>query len=385
MTSKKNGFVLTLALALTGFISAVDAFTVSPILDILNSHFSEFSYAVTSLIGTVSTVSVAIASLITAIVCGKLGRKKTLLIGILLCALGGTSSAFFDNFYLLLATRLIEGFGAGLAFNTGLIMIPYVFNDEEKINKVFGLTTALSSIAGMIISTVSGYLGMINWKYSFYLYAVGIVLFFIDLAVLPEIKDDGAAASIKPTGAGLKHALLTFMFSVVSTIYFIDVAAFIAEAVNGTSAQAGIVSAVITFVTFVMGLVFGKVYGGIGRFTPMVSFIFMALGAAVPLFIPSMTTIYLGAVLFGIGYGTYYPYISAEVAEFSAPENMDANMSWMNVGYYIGQIACSFFMGLLVTIFKSESAFTNYWAMLIIFALLAVIYLIDAAAKKTKA
>lgn len=385
MEKRKNSFLLTLALSLTGFISAVDAFTVSPILDILNGQFSQFSYAVTSLIGTVSTVSVSIAALITAIVCSKFGRKRTLLTGILLCAIGGTAGAFFDNFYILLVTRLVEGFGAGLAFNTGLIMIPYVFDGEEQINRVFGLTTAFSSITGMIISTLSGYLGMMNWRYSFYIYAAGIVLFFIDLAVVPEVDAESGSVSIKPSGAGLKHALLTFMFSVVGTIYFIDVAAFIAEAAGGTSAQAGIVSSIITLISFVMGLAFAKVYGKVGRFTPMASFVFMALGAAVPLFAPGMTTIYVGSVLFGIGYGTYYPYISAEVAEFSSPENMEANMSWMNVGYYIGQITCSFFMGLLAAVFKTESAFVNYWAMVIIFTLLAVICLIDAVAKKAKA
>lgn len=382
---KKNQFVLMLALSLTGFISAVDAFAVSPLLDILNGYFSEYSYAVTSLIGTISTVSVAVAALITSFVCAKFGRKKTLLIGILLCAVGGTCSAFCDNFYLLLVTRLIEGFGAGLSFNTGLIMIPYVFSDDNTINRVFGLTTAISSIAGMGVSLASGYLGMINWKYSFYLYAIAIILFFIDLAVLPEVRENCEAGSIKPTKRGLAHAALTFMFSMVSTIYFIDVAAFIAETVNGNAGQAGTVSAVITFITFIMGLVFGNVYAKFGRFTPMISFVLMALGAGIPLFMQNMPMIFVGAIVFGVGYGTYYPYISAEVNEISEPENMDANMSWMNVGYYIGQIACSFFMGLLVTVFNSESALTNYWAMLIIFSALAVIYLVTALSKKKTA
>ena len=111
----------------------------------------------------------------------------------------------------------------------------------------------------------------------------------------------------------------------------------------------------------------------------------MAIGIIIPVLMPTYLITCVGAFIFGMGYGTYFPYINAEAIRISPPESADANISLVNGAYYIGMFASSFLMMALASIFHTSSAVFNYKFMGVVFTLFVVYYLFAAVREKKKA
>ncbi|WP_297090517.1 MFS transporter, partial [Thermococcus sp.] len=122
---------------------------------------AEFGISETQM-GLVSTIFVATSALIT-IVWGFLsdikGRKKLLVIGVLIGEIPCFLTAFVGNYYELLLMRLFTGIGVGSIIPIGYSLIADMFPSEERgkgyafIQTAFGFGTLFGMImAGLIAS-----------------------------------------------------------------------------------------------------------------------------------------------------------------------------------------------------------------------------------------
>lgn len=246
-----------------------------------------------------------------------------------------------------------------------------------------------TALWGTFIGTATGYLGVISWKYANFLYLIGFIILVFQLLVSPSdnrtSSEDAAAPKRKVTSSAYSVAILAFLFAIISTIFMTNVAAFIIEAGLGNSSQAGITVSVMTIGAFLIGLAFARIFESLKSLTPVISYIYMAIGIIIPVLMPTYLITCVGAFIFGMGYGTYFPYINAEAIRISPPESADANISLVNGAYYIGMFASSFLMMALASIFHTSSAVFNYKFMGVVFTLFVVYYLFAAVREKKKA
>lgn len=380
--NKQNRFLLKFTLILSAFMCQADPMILQPNLGSLAEEFSSLEYSTITMIITVSALFLGIAALASGKVAARTGKKKLLLIGSILFTCGGCLTSAAPSFALIILCRIVEGLGAGFVITVSMTLIPELFPDEKEANQILGMNAVATALWGTFIGTAAGYLGVISWKYANFLYLIGFIILVFQLMVIPSDKEGkkagGDAPAGKTTSSAYSVAVLAFLFAVVSTIFMTSVAAFIIEAGLGNSSQAGITVSIMTIGAFLIGLAFAKIFETLKSLTPAISYVFMAIGVILPVLIPTYFITCAGAFVFGMGYGTYFPYINAEAIRISPPESADANISLINGAYYIGMFASSFLMAAIASIFNNSSAMFNYRFMGVTFIIFVIYYLVQA-------
>lgn len=385
---KTNRFLLKFTLVLSAFMCQADPMILQPNLGSLAAEFPTLQYSVITMIITVSALFLGIAALISGSVAARLGKKKLLLAGSLLFGCGGCFTSIAPSFALIILCRMLEGLGAGFVITISMTLIPELFPDEKESNRILGMNAVATALWGTVLGTAAGYLGVISWKYANFLYLTGFVILVFQLLVIPSDRElqrhttEGPAGKVTPSAYSV--AILAFLFAVISTIFMTSVAAFIIEAGLGDSSEAGVTVSVMTVGSFLIGLAFARIFESLKSMTPVVSYIAMAVGVILPVLTPSYSIACVGAFVFGMGYGTYFPYINAEAIRISPPESTDANMSLINGAYYIGMFASSFLMAGIGSLFHNQTAMFYYKFMAVVFILFVIYYLIRAARERKK-
>jgi EmrB/QacA subfamily drug resistance transporter len=123
------------------------------------------------------------------------GRKRVMVIGIVIFCAGSILSAEAPNVGVLIAGRAIMGFGAAASEPGTLSMIRHIYTDERTRASALGVWTAVSGVALAMGPVVGGALigGFGTWRAIFWFnLIVGALGLAGVLAVLPENSDPDA-------------------------------------------------------------------------------------------------------------------------------------------------------------------------------------------------
>lgn len=380
--------MVKLTLLLSAFMVQGDPMILQPNVASIAKDFPEYAYSTITMIMTISAVFVGVASFLVSSLAEKFHKKKLLLTGTAIFVAGGVLTSAMPVFFLILAARMAEGFGAGIVITTSMTLIPELYQDENEANGILGMNGVATAVWGAVIGTVSGYLGVISWRTANLIYLIGIIIFVFQIVVLPGEKErvlyHKTSQKRKITGSAVNVGVMAFLFAVVSTMFMTSVSAFVAESELGNSSRAGMAITVMTIGSFIIGFLFSRIFTWLKNLTPAVSYIFMLIGVLFPVLITAYQAVLAGAAVFGMGYGIYFPYINAECIRVSPAENCDANLSMVNGCYYIGMFASSFLMGAVNKLFHNSSARFNYKFMACAFVVFVVYYLILAVVKEKR-
>jgi EmrB/QacA subfamily drug resistance transporter len=158
---------------------------------------------------TVNAYSLAFAGLLFA--CGVLGdrfgRKRTLIIGIVVFGIASVFASTADSPSTLIAARALMGAGAAAIPAQTLSIITNVFDDSER-GKALGIWAGFSGLAVAIGPVTGGFLLEHWWWGSVFLINVPFVVIGAVLiaAVAPESRRPDAAGGIDPLGIVLSVA-----------------------------------------------------------------------------------------------------------------------------------------------------------------------------------
>ena len=362
-----------------------DPMILQPNISSIAAEFPQHAYSTITMVITISAAFVGIASLSVGQLAKKIHKKILLLVGTVLFTVGGTATSLAPSFALILVTRVVEGFGAGIVITTSMTLIPELFPDERESEQILGLNGVATAVWGSILGVTAGYLGVATWRYANLLYLIGFIILVFQLLALPGVKKGKDAyydvkQSGRITSSAISVAVLAFLFAVISTMFMTSVANFVVESGLGDSSEAGIAVTAMTVGAFFIGFAFARLFSKLKSLTPIVSFICMAIGVALPLLVTTYPVVVAGTAIFGVGYGIYFPFINAEAIRISPSENCDANLSLINGCYYIGMFASSFLMAAVNRISGDSSAHFNYRFMVCAFAVFIVYYAVRAAA-----
>ena len=165
-------------------------------------------------LATIPAMMITIFVLLSNGVIKFIGKKNTVLLGLLLIFVFGIVPAFTTNFKLVLISRLFLGAGIGL-FNSLSISMISDFFDEDQRGTMIGLRTAFLNIGKALTTFISGYLLIYGIQYTFLVYALALPIFIIFLLFVPNTENvNNKKVSIKFHKETILLTLLTFLVGI---------------------------------------------------------------------------------------------------------------------------------------------------------------------------
>jgi len=280
----------------------------------------------------------------------RIGRKKTLLFGLILFIIGSVVCALSSDIYTLIAGRFLQGAGAIGAVVSA--MISDLVREEQRAHAmaIMGGTIAISFSVAMIIAPIAG----ATWGFDklFWLTAVlsvgAIIILFTLVPEPPKISHSYDAIKVKTRDVFKDKALvqmyITFLFhSSIMTIAF-----FIIPVVMTQSIESGgfgwsrmelwmVYLPAVIFGVLAMGpaAVFGEKYGK-GKLVFIISIIAIAIGFVAMGFGTSAWVFIVGVVLFFIGFNMFEPLLQSFVSKYAPIHQKGEALGVANTFAYVG-------------------------------------------------
>lgn len=287
----------------------------------------------------------------------KVGRKKTLLFGLIIFIVGSVIAAVSDNIYMLLLGRFLQG--AGAIGSVVSAMVADLVKEEErpKAMAVLGGTIALSFAAAMIIAPIVG--GIWGIDKLFWLTAVlsvfSIFILFTAVPKPPKIVHSYEEEESKMIEVFKDKALtrmyITFLFhSSIMTMAFFIIPVVMTQTVDDGGFgwakselwKVYFPAMIFGFLAMAPAAIFGEKYGK-GKEIFMISVAVIFLGFLAMGFASTDWIFVVGVVLFFIGFNMFEPLLQSFVAKFAKVHQKGAALGVANTFAYTG----IFFGGLI--------------------------------------
>jgi len=229
-----------MVVVITAFITT---FTGSALNLSIPSMGSEFHASATA-VGWIVTGYI-LAAAVLSVPFGRLadltGRKRILVIGILIFALCSGGAAFVQSMTMLLLLRVVQGIGAAMIFSTNTAVLISAFSPEKR-GKVLGYSIASTYIglsAGPVVGgALNHYLG---WRSIFVLtFVISAAVFVIAAKKLPENKVEKHGQGMDFLGNILYILMLILIMFGLSTVSTLSYAKYL------------IIAGIILFILFIL-------------------------------------------------------------------------------------------------------------------------------------
>lgn len=355
MQTRRGRNLVKASLILSSIDGQVQAALYMPILALIMQTFDDaaainFSFSITS--------GVMVAVIFVAGHLAKFIDKRTLMIvGTVIFILGGFCGSLAPTAEILIATRAVEGIGAGLVYPMVPAITAQLFEGRER-TQVMGLLNGGACIIAFFLNFGAGAIGaLFGWRVCLYIYAILLVAVLLQFKCIPKLGPEknllggnqrGGARSM-PRAVYLL-ALANCVFSCCGMVFNMTLSSFVVETGIGTTAVAGTAGSVQTFVGFVVGLLFARIIKRLGRFVPA----FALASLAVCYFGLSQATtplaVYASIAFIGLCCGILYPYLNESVARVTSASQVTLGMSYVSMGMLIGNFLCGFFVTFLTQI-----------------------------------
>jgi len=275
----------------------------------------------------------------------KIGRKKTLLFGLLIFAAGSVISAIADNIYILLLGRFLQGAGAIGSVVTAMIADHVREDQRAHAMAVMGMTIAMSFAAAMIIGPIIG--GLYSVSVLFWITAIlAILALTILFTAVPEPPK--IIHSYSEEEAKIKHVFkdkdlvrmyITFLFhsSTMAIAFFLIPIILKQKFGLGAESYWKIYLPAVFFGIIAMGpaAVFGEKYGK-GKEVFLASIAFIAVAFILMGWSESLLWFGVGATFFFIGFNMFEPLLQSFVSKFAKVHQKGAALGVANTFAYVG-------------------------------------------------
>ncbi len=292
----------------------------------------------------------------------KIGRKITILIGLLIFIAGSIIAAMADSIYLLLLGRFLQG--AGAIGSVVSAMVADLVKEEERAHAmaILGGTIALSFAAAMIVAPlIGGHWGIdkLFWLTAI-LSVMAIGILFTAVPQPPKIvhsyaEDEAKIADVFKDKA-LVRMYITFLFhsSIMTMAFFIIPYVMthpVAEGGFGWEKSAlwkvYFPAMIFGFIAMAPAAIFGEKYGK-GKEIFMISVAVIFLGFIAMGFATTPWVFILGVVLFFIGFNMFEPLLQSFVAKFAKVHQKGAALGVANTFAYTGIFFGGLFAGYIM-------------------------------------
>ena len=392
--AKLNSKQILIMVALcTAYFFAPTFNAVSSTLQFLPAHYGIME-ADASWVNTIANPTAALAGLLCGIFAGKrLSYRNTMILALVMFAVCGALPALWQGipFVGLIVSRLLFGLGCGCINPCVQAIVTRMFESETARSACIGIINIIFSIGATVGSIITGALANDGvWQNAYWFYALAIlplilvIVFVRDKDILVSMEEEKAADAPKEKATLPAVAIafiLMFFLSVICCQTFFGYSG-IAIAESGADAlMIGTVFSTFTVAGMVVAAVFAPMWKALRLFCMPVAMVLMTAGYALCLLGYSAGNIvFFFAASAVIGFGTciagmVMPMVMSVTV---LPAALTLAIGLQEVARNMGGFFSSFWLSTIGRVF-GDTATTQYWAILVLCAVVALIGFVVSA------
>jgi len=188
-TSPKNSLNKSFLIVLLGMLAALSTLTIAMYIPGFSQMAMDFSVEESKIAFTLTSyfIGITIGQLIYGPVIDKFGRRKPLLIALILYIITSVGCALASSLDMMIALRFLQALGASAGMVSALAIITDVFEPKDR-PKAFSLVMTVLGVAPIISPTLgSFFVATYNWEAVFYaITGYGTAMALLIFIFLPE-------------------------------------------------------------------------------------------------------------------------------------------------------------------------------------------------------
>jgi MFS family permease len=323
--------------------------TIAPALPAIERHFAGTGGDIpllTRLALTFPALFIAIFAPLAGSLADRFGRRRQLIIGIVLYALAGASGFFAPSLPVMLVGRALLGLAVAAIMTAATALIADYYIGARR-TAFLGLQAAFMSGGGVLFLAGGGYLAQISWQYPFLVYLLS--LFLLPLALLfafePEKKANlpiGADAPVVAATVPLPLIVLLYGNMLVMQIIFymipVQLPFYLEKLTGANAAQSGQALALGTLAGAAMSFGFGKLRARFSNATLLSAFALLMGTGYVGIGLSGSYSAVLGSLIVaGLGFGLLLPVTSVWLTSATPPALRGRIIGGLTTAMFAGQ------------------------------------------------
>jgi MFS family permease len=223
----RQGWILVMA----GFLPVMAIIALSPTVPTLLAHFKDVGnpQLMVPLLITAPSACIALFAPGAGAIVDRFGRRRLMLWATAVYGIGGFIPFFIDNFWAVVAGRVVIGLGEAAVLTVSNTLLADYF-DEKARHRWLMLQGLMGSILGSVTIACSGFLAAKGWQWPFAVYGVAFPILLASMFYLYEplarvrVQQDAAAPATAVSPFPYRVALAVCGVTVLlSTIYYVQV------------------------------------------------------------------------------------------------------------------------------------------------------------------
>lgn len=361
--SGRTKLILTAIGVFQIYFACIGANVMDPALQNLTAMYPGVTHEQIASLITIPNLASIPASIASGILTGRRWKYRTTLsVSFTLIILSGIAPMFLgSNFSLVVAARVVLGFGLGLLFPLGNALIIDLFSGDRR-GFMFGIGEVVKNLSLITLQMLVGILVGINIKISWAAYIALLLSFGLLLLFLPEpeVKPLAEQESLGKSFKNIPHRLYVFVSfllicAVMQTVYQVNLSSIVITEHLGNAQTAAQILSTATFVAMLAALSFGFIQKFFKNYTITVCVAILATGSLFIALSKTLPLLYLSAGVVGIGIGTMESSFYMKTATCANHENAALVSAIQIVFQGFGNYLPHYFLGLVAAIFHTQS------------------------------
>jgi len=353
-------------------------------IPLMSRSFTGQSASAIETISTIPNLGIIIGIFISSLLANLCGQKRTVMIGLAIAFIFGVTPVFSSNYYVVIISRLLLGLGIGL-FNSLAISMISDFYSGDELATMMGFQNAINSLGSSILSFLVGYLIVLGWHATFWIYAIALPIMILFGAVIPNVKNEDKSNKHSQHQKVNLPIMLISVLTFFIYVFFMAVTVKLADLLTykniGTSSQAATILGIFTLVTMLVSFVYGYIHKILRKATLSIGFLLMTVGFLILASANGLSKVTVGVVVIGLGFAIVIPYIYT-IINTVAPkgsENLAASVMliFTNIGVFISPTLINYLSGFLGNSQPDTNMKVCAYGFTILFLISAVILIVQ--------
>ena len=354
-----TGYITLWALLAIWSVSALTSLpglAVSPISDDLLKVFPGSTELDIQMLTTLPSLLIIPFILLAGYMIEKVGYMKLLGIGLWMFLVCGVLYFVCGSMGELIAVSALLGVGAGIIVPLSTVLVSKFFTGEERTRQ-FGYVSAITNIALVVATALTGWLADIQWRLPFVVYLLPIV----SIALLPALGRaarftgrengttvqacDGSFSHTRLVKYMLYYLFITFLVMAVS-IYL----PFLLGNNGYDSGVSGVVTSVFFLAMMAPGLFINRIVELLKHNILQWALLMMCVGLLGIYLDSSLASVVIGCIIAGFGYGMAQPYIYDKVSSGVPASKVSVSLALVMTMNYVAIVISPFVIEFLLRI-----------------------------------